>query len=88
MEKSIFRIYKPEELKKMNYILGKEDSNLIFTTFELQALNLLDLEDEKIVDIAHKVWKYRFDNEAIDELISLIDGDVKRIINTLGEKNE
>lgn len=36
-ENEIIRIYKPEELKIMNYIFGKKEKNKYFTKLELQC---------------------------------------------------
>lgn len=56
MEKSIIRIYKPEEMKAMNYILGKDKDNKVFTKFELEALNKIDLFNIKVVEIYKVIW--------------------------------
>ena len=51
MEGNIIRIYKPEEMEAMNYILGKDKDNKVFTKFELEAVNKIDLLDKKVVEI-------------------------------------
>lgn len=56
MEKSIIRIYKPEEMEAMNYILGKDKDNKVFTKFELEALNKINLFNRKVVEICKKIW--------------------------------
>lgn len=56
MEKSIIRIYKPEEMEVMNYILGKDKGNKTFTKFELEAMNKINLFNKKIVEVCKVIW--------------------------------
>ena len=56
MEGNIIRIYKPEEMEAMNYILGKDKDNKVFTKFELEAVNKIDLLDKKVVEICKTIW--------------------------------
>lgn len=56
MSKSIIRIYKTEEMEAMNYILGKEKDNKVFTKFELEAMNKIDLFNKKVVEICKNIW--------------------------------
>lgn len=56
MEKSIIRIYKPEEMEAMNYILGKDKDNKTFTKFELEAMNKIDLFNKKVVEVCKVIW--------------------------------
>lgn len=56
MERNIIRIYKPEEMEAMNYILGKDKDNIVFTKFELEAVNKIDLLDKKVVEICKTIW--------------------------------
>ncbi len=56
MEKSIIRIYKPEEMEAMNYILEKDKDNKVFTKFELEALNKNNLFNRKVVEICKVIW--------------------------------
>lgn len=56
MEKSILRIYKPEEMEVMNYILGKDKNNKVFTKFELEAMNTINLFNKKVVELCKVIW--------------------------------
>lgn len=56
MEKSIIRIYKPEEMEAMNYILGKDKDNKVFTKFELEAMNKINLFNKKVVEVCKTIW--------------------------------
>lgn len=42
---NIIRLYKQEEIEAMNYILGKDKGNKVFTKFELETMNKIDLFD-------------------------------------------
>lgn len=55
MRKSIIRIYKTEEMEAMNYILGKDKDNKVFTEFELELINTIDLSNKKVVDVCKTV---------------------------------
>ena len=55
-ENEIIRIYKPEELKIMNYIFGKKENNKYFTKLELQCASQIDLFNEKVVNICKIIW--------------------------------
>lgn len=48
-----------KELRNMNYILGKKEDNQIFTKFELEALQKIDLLDEYVVRICKLIWENR-----------------------------
>lgn len=56
MEKSIIRIYKTEEMEAMNYILGKDKDNKVFTKFELEAMNKINLFNKKVVEVCKTIW--------------------------------
>lgn len=64
MDNRLVRIYKPEELKAMNYIFSKDENNKEFTEFELKAINKINLLDEKVVNICKTIWDNK-DNEKI-----------------------
>lgn len=66
MENEIVRIYKPEELETMNYILGKEKGNKIFTKFELETMNMINLYDEKVVNVSKIIWDNRNDTKKLN----------------------
>ena len=55
--KSLMRVYKQEEMDSMNYILGKDKTNKVFTKFELEAMNKIDLFNRKVVEICKKIWE-------------------------------
>lgn len=73
MENNNVKIYTPEELKVMNYILGKAENNCLFTTTEIEYIFLVDLKNETLVYIAQDIWKHRNDEKYMDDLLSLID---------------
>lgn len=54
--KAFMRLYKQEEMDSMNYILGKDKDNKVFTKFELEALNKIDLFNRKVVEICKVIW--------------------------------
>ena len=56
MPKNIIREYKTEEIKTMNYILGKEENNCIFTKAELEIINLIDLQNSKVVEACKTIY--------------------------------
>lgn len=53
---NIIRLYKQEEMETMNYILGKDKDNKIFTKFELEAVNKIDLFNRKVVEVCKVIW--------------------------------
>lgn len=53
---NIIRLYKQEEMQTMNYILGKDKDNKIFTKFELEAVNKIDLFNRKVVEVCKVIW--------------------------------
>lgn len=53
---NILRLYKQEEMDSMNYILGKDKDNKIFTKFELEAMNTIDLFNKKVVNVCKTIW--------------------------------
>lgn len=57
--KQFMRLYKQEELDSMNYIFGKPFNNNIFTQFELEAVNKIDLFDKTQVEASKNIWKSR-----------------------------
>lgn len=46
----IIRIYKTEEIDSMNYIFGKPKSNKVFSKFELEVANKIDLFDRTVIE--------------------------------------
>ncbi len=53
---ALLRLYKQEEIKAMNYIFGKPESNKIFTKFELEAANKIDLFDSTVIKWCKLIW--------------------------------
>lgn len=56
MQKNIIKMYKTEEIKTMNYILGKEENNYIFTKAELELMNTIDLRNSKVVEACKTIY--------------------------------
>lgn len=63
------RLYKEEELKSMNFILGKEENNRAFTKFESEALGQIDLFDSKVVNICKVIWDNRDNEEKLNSFM-------------------
>ena len=57
---SIIRIYKPDEMKAMNYILGKKQGNKMFTEFELELMNTIDLFNKKLVEVCKCIYEREY----------------------------
>lgn len=74
MEKSIFRNYKKEEIKALNYILDKPEDNKWFSEYELEVFAKVDLFDNYMVEMSRRMWKNR-DNKKWLELIGKIIED-------------
>jgi hypothetical protein len=55
--KGFMRLYKQEEMDSMNYILGKDKDNKVFTKFELEAMNKIDLFNRKVVEVCKIIWE-------------------------------
>ena len=70
------RIYKQEEMESMNYILGKSKDNKIFTEFELEFLNRIDLFDKKVVDICKTFWDNKDNTERLEKFMKIINKEV------------
>lgn len=49
-------IDKTEKIKTMNYILEKEENNCVFTKFELELVNLIDLQNSKVVEVCKTIY--------------------------------
>lgn len=71
--KGLIRIYKQEEMDSMNYILGKDKDNKIFTKEELELMNKIDLFDRKVVNICKVIWDNKDDAEKLEEFIKILD---------------
>lgn len=74
--KGLIRIYKQEEMESMNYILEKSKDNKIFTKFELEFLNKIDLFDKKVVDICKIIWDNRDSTEKLEKFMKIINKEV------------
>lgn len=77
-ENEITRIYKPEELKIMNYIFGKEENNKYFTKLELQCASRIDLFDVKVVNICKIIWDNKDNTEKLERFMDQLDNSNKR----------
>jgi len=54
--KEFMRLYREEEIKKMNYIFNKPQDNRYFTEFELRILQGVNLQNNRLVDLIKKMW--------------------------------
>lgn len=66
------RRYKEEKLESMNFILGKEKENKIFSKFELEAISKIDLFDRKVVNICKLIWDNRDNEEILEEILKVL----------------
>lgn len=71
--KGIIKLYKQEELESMNYILGKPADNEIFTKFELDAVNKVDLFDRQVVKVCKMIWDNRDNPEQLERFQQILN---------------
>ena len=77
-ENEIIRIYKPEELKIMNYIFDKKENNKYFTKLELQCASQIDLFNEKVVNICKIIWDNKDNTEKLERFLDQLNNLNKR----------
>lgn len=75
---SIIRLYKKEEIESMNYILGKPQDNEVFTKFELEAMNKIDLFDRNMVKICKIIWDNKNEPEKLRSFMKQLEGGVNQ----------
>ena len=81
----IIRLYKQEEVNKMNIMFDKEIGNSIFTREELTFANQFDLYDKHVVKIAKIIWEYRNNKKALEQMLNILNaGKVDDFDNILG----
>lgn len=68
------RTYKPEEIKAMNYIFGKDKDNKYFTEFESQAISHIDLLDKKLVGLCKIIWENRNNKKKLESFMKQLTG--------------
>lgn len=71
--KDFMRLYKQEEMDSMNYILGKDKDNKVFTKFELEAMNKIDLFDRKVIKWSKLIWDNRDNVENLNEISNALN---------------
>ncbi len=71
--KGLIRLYKQEEMDSMNYILGKDKNNKVFTQFELEAMSKIDLFNRKVVEICKIIWKNKDNTQRLEHFIEIIN---------------
>lgn len=76
MQKSIFRVYKLEEIEAMNYILGKNKGNNEFSKFELEAMSKIDLTNSNVVNICKIIWDNKDNVEKIKTFSEMLEEEV------------
>lgn len=59
----LIKFFEPIELNAMNYILGKDKDNKVFSEYELNALSVIDLFNKKAVNLCKIIWDNKDDNE-------------------------
>nr|DAN02506.1 MAG TPA: hypothetical protein [Caudoviricetes sp.] len=81
----IIRLYKQEEVNKMNIMFDKEIGNSIFTREELTFANQFDLSDEHIEEVARLIWKYRNNKRVLKLMQNIVQTEgVNDYDNILG----
>ena len=70
------RLYKQEELESMNYILGKSDTNKIFTQFELEELSKINLFDRNMINICKQIWTLKDNRAELEKYLKIINREV------------
>lgn len=73
MERNIIRTYKTEEIKAMNYILEKNDSNTVFTQFESEAMSKINLFNKKEIEWAKIIYKNRNNDEELEKILRILN---------------
>lgn len=72
----IIRIYKQEEMESMNYILGKPEDNKVFTKFELEAMNKIDLFNRDVVNVCKIIWDNKNNQKELEKFMQIINGGI------------
>lgn len=58
----------------MNYILGKQKDNKVFTKDELELLSNIDLFDMNVVNICKMIWENRNNTEILENFLKELEG--------------
>ncbi len=70
--RGIIRIYKQEEIKSMNYILGKDENNSYFSKEELEFLGRIDLFNRTVIKWCKLIWDNRDNEENLNEILKAL----------------
>nr|DAY88982.1 MAG TPA: hypothetical protein [Caudoviricetes sp.] len=63
--KAFMRLYKQEEMDSMNYILGKDKDNKVFTKDELELMNTINLFNRKLVEACKIIYEKKYREEKV-----------------------
>lgn len=63
--KDFMRLYKQEEMDSMNYILGKDKDNKVFTKDELELMNTINLFNRKLVEACKIIYEKEYREEKV-----------------------
>lgn len=63
--KDFIRLYKQEEMDSMNYILGKDKDNKVFTKDELELMNTINLFNRKVVEAGKIIYEKEYKEEKV-----------------------
>lgn len=63
--KDFIRLYKQEEMDSMNYILGKDKDNKVFTKDELELMNTINLFNRKVVEAGKIIYEKECKEEKV-----------------------
>lgn len=71
------RIFKQEEIESMNYILGKPESNLLFTKEELELCSKVDLFNRQVVKVCKIIWENKDNPEKLEKFMKILNKEVE-----------
>lgn len=71
----LIKFFEPIELKAMNYILGKDKDNKVFSEYESNALLDVDLFNKKVVNLCKIIWDNKDDNEKIEKFLTILNNN-------------
>lgn len=66
----LIKFFEPIEQEAMNYIIGKDKNNKVFSEFELNALSIVNLFDKDLVNICKIIWDNRDDEKMLNHFMT------------------
>lgn len=71
--KSLTRMYKQEEIKSMQEILGKETNDYYFAQKELEFVSKIDLFDPYMISVAKEIWKKKDNPKILKMYLAILE---------------